>query len=162
MKHLFLILPICLFFSLSGNAFSERLTLPVPSNDSIGDLSIVNIEITKRRKKAVCLSYEVINKGSAPINVLGSTNKNIDNLSVRAYLSGDQKLNRTDLLIDGMFLPNNLPNDGVLKPGESFTLEMKVDLHLKTNYISVLILKVDDVSIFREADETNNYTAIIL
>ncbi len=146
-----------LFFTLTGNASTYYFV----ESDSLPDFVITDIEVIKRKKNVACIKYTLKNEGTGDGNVLGINNSSKDNLTIRAYLSGDKKLNRGDLLIDGTFLPNNFPNDGVLKPDQTFVGEMKIDLRLKTKFINILILNVDDLGKIKESNEANNFFPII-
>lgn len=146
-----------LLFSLSGNASTYFFV----ENDSLPDFVITNIEVVKRKKNVACVKYTLENQGTVPGSVLGPTNSSKDNLTIRAYLSGDKKLNRGDLLIDGTFVPNKFPNAGILKPDQTYVGEMKLDIRLKTKFINVLILNVDDLGKYKESNEANNFFSII-
>lgn len=127
-----------------------------------GDLQFEEVVITKQKKNFVCVRYTIKNTGDAALNLLGPTNRKKDNLTIRAYLSGDKKYSKGDVLLDGGYIDNNAVPNGKLLPGKSFTGELKIDLHLKTNYLNVLILKLDDFKTVPESDEWNNTYPVIL
>lgn len=132
------------------------------SNNELGDLQIVEIEVIKQKKNFVCVKYTIKNVGNAVLNILGPSDKKNDNLTLRVYLSGDKEFGKGDVLLDGGYVENNLLPNGKLHPGKSFNGELKVDLRLKSNFQNVLIFKVDDFKTIPESDEWNNTYAVVL
>jgi len=157
MKHL-ISLGIILFLSTS---ISTLMADSLFNNDK-GDLQFVEVSIIKQKKNFVCVRYTIKNTGQSSLNIQGDSNGTKDNLTIRVYLSGDQEYSKGDVLLDGSFIKNNLVPGGKLMPGKSITGELKVDLRLKTNYLNVLIFKLDDFKTVPESDEWNNTYPLVL
>ncbi len=136
--------------------------------DSLPDLKIDSIKIVEKPKRFslfnllplkprnIYVQYTITNIGKGAAKILGDTPNKQDNIALRAYFSGDRKLNKGDFLADGTFLPNNDFPNGELAAGASYTSTMRVSLKSKSRYIAVLILKIDDFSLLEEENETNN------
>jgi len=137
-------------------AMSDRYS---PPPDSCSDLQIDSIRVLEYKKKCYVVEYTLSNKGTAPAPLFGTKRKLTDNIILRAYFSGDRRLNRGDAEAGAAYIKKGT---GILLPGESYTGIMEVDRRLETNYISIVLLQVDAFSTLRECDETNNVSWIIL
>ncbi len=153
----YFLLGVSLFIALSS--LGKTSTLATADQ---GDLHFEEVVIIKQKKNFVCVRYTIKNIGNTALNLLGETNRTKDNLTIRVYLSGDKEYSKGDVLLDGAYIDNNAVSDGKLLPGKSFTGELKIDLRLKTNYLNVLIFKLDDFKTVSESDEWNNTYPVIL
>lgn len=132
------------------------------ANNELGDLHIEDVVVIKQNKNFVCVKYTIKNIGNASVNVLGETDKKNDNLTIRVYLSGDKEFSKGDILLDGGYVENKLLSGGKLRPGTSFSGELKVDIRLKSSFQNVLIFKVDDFKTVPESDEWNNTFPLVI
>jgi hypothetical protein len=125
------------------------------------DLTIQSLKILEKRKKEIIVEYTIFNKGDVPIPVEGIKKTKRDNVGIQIFFSGDDKYNRGDLLVDGIFIemPSNSEN-GLIMPNETYKAQLKINLKRKTSYHSTLILHIDPMQVFKECDETNNYTGV--
>lgn len=122
------------------------------------DISIDTIIITRQTKKWATIEYHISNKGKGPASFRGETNKDEDNLAIKAYLNRTGKLSKGAIPIGGAFV-----NDKeLLKPGEIYIGVIRLDISKKTRYSSMLILELDPYLAIRECDETNNKAFISL
>ena len=133
----------------------------IPQIDSCYDLTIKSLKILEKHKKEIIVEYTIFNSGNLPIPIEGSKKTKKDNVGIQIFFSGDDKYNRGDLLVDGIFieLPSNAEN-GLIQPNETYKAQMKISLKRKTSYHSTLILHIDPMQVFKECDETNNYTVV--
>jgi len=137
--------------------FDIRYSIPPP--DSCSDLQIDSIRVLEYKKKCYVVEYTLSNNGTAPAPLFGAKRKLTDNIILRAYFSGDRRVNRGDAEAGAAYIKKGT---GILLPGESYTGVMEVDRRLETNYISIVLLQVDAFSTLRECDETNNVSWMIL
>lgn len=139
-------------FDFEGNA---------PQVDSCFDLTIKTLKILEKHKKDIIVEYTIFNKGNVAIPIEGTKKTKKDNVGIQIFFSGDDKYNRGDLLVDGIFIemPANSEN-GLIQPNETYKAQLKIDLKRKTSYHSTLILHIDPMQVFKECDETNNYTVV--
>jgi hypothetical protein len=133
----------------------------VPQIDSCFDLTIKSLKILEKHKKDIIIEYAIFNKGNVAIPIEGAKKTKRDNVGIQIFFSGDDKYNRGDLLVDGIFIemPSN-SEEGVIKPNETYKAQLKISLKRKTSYHSTLILHIDPMQVFKECDETNNYTVV--
>lgn len=130
-----------------------------PPPDSCPDLQIDSIRVLEYKKKCYIIEYTLSNKGTAPAPLFGAKRKLTDNIIIRAYFSGDRRVNRGDAKAGAAYIKKGT---GTLLPGESYTGTIEVDRRLESNYISIVLLQVDAFSTLRECDETNNIGWMIL
>jgi CARDB len=122
------------------------------------DLYFDTLVITRMNKNTVTLQYRIANKGKGPAAMRGTSGNSEDNLAIKAYLNRTGKLSKGAIPIGGTFI-----NDKeLLKPGEIYTGEFKLDISKKTKFSSILILELDPYLLVRECDETNNTGTISL
>jgi len=127
------------------------------SDTSCTDLVIGNIELLEIQEKCLILQYTVYNQGAAPANLFGAKRKRTDNTVVRAYFSGDEQLNRSDIAAGATFIyEKDVPNNGLLHNGEYYTGIIELDRRKQSNYLAIILLQVDALDTLRECDETNN------
>ncbi|MFT5832696.1 MAG: hypothetical protein ACI97N_000309 [Cognaticolwellia sp.] len=129
--------------------------------DDCYDLTIKSLKILEKHKKEIIIEYTIFNKGSIAIPIEGTKRTKRDNIGIQIFFSGDDKYNRGDLLVDGIFIekPENT-EDGLIKPNDTYKAQIKINLKRKTSYHSTLILYIDPMQVFKECDETNNYTTV--
>jgi len=131
-------------------------------DESCPDLVIGNIEVLEYEEKCLILQYTVYNQGTAPANLFGPKRKRTDNVVVRAYFSGDKRLNRSDTAAGATYIyQKDVPNNGMLNNGEYYTGIIELDRRKKNNYVSVILLQADAMSTLAECDETNNVAWMI-
>jgi hypothetical protein len=122
------------------------------------DLYFDTLFITRLNKNTATLGYRISNKGKGPAALRGTSGNSEDNLAIKAYLNRTGKLSKGAIPIGGTFI-----NDKeLLKPGEIYTGEIKLDISKKTKFSSVLILELDPYLLVRECDEANNTGTISL
>lgn len=132
-----------------------------PEIDSCYDLTLKSIKVLEKNKKKIIIEYTIKNNGTIPIPIEGYTRSKSDNVGIQIFFSGDNKYNRGDLLIDGFFinLPSNVDSD-VIQPGETYKAQLSVSTKRKTSYHSSIIFHIDPMQVFKECDETNNYSFV--
>ncbi len=136
--------------------------LPTSSEDIAGcaDIQFSKIEIIKKNKKQVVISYELKNEGVGTA-LLAAAQKNGDNLALRAHLCSSEKLTRGAITLGGSFLKIGEGQEK-LQPGETYTGTLKLPLHKLTKFTPFLVLQVDPYQKITECDETNNLDFINL
>jgi hypothetical protein len=122
------------------------------------DLYLDTLFITRLNRNTATLEYRIANKGKGPAALRGSSGKAEDNLAIKAYLNRTGKMSKGAIPIGGTFISDK----ELLKPGEVYTGEIKLDISKKTKFSSVLILELDPYLLVRECDETNNTGTISL
>jgi len=141
---------VVLFIQVTVQAQSDN-------NPSCSDLVIGAIELLEIQEKCLILQYTVYNQGAAPANLFGAKRKRTDNTVVRAYFSGDEQLNRSDIAAGATFIyEKDVPNNGLLHNGEYYTGIIELDRRKQSNYLAIILLQVDALDTLRECDETNN------
>ncbi len=140
---------------LRHDTFQVTYTPP----DSCPDLRVDSIKIIEYKKKCYIAEYSISNQGNIPAPLFGEKKKLTDNIILRAYFSGDKRLNRGDAEAGAAYIKTG---DGTLEPGQSYTGKIEIDRNLETNYISIILLQVDAFSTLRECDETNNVGWMIM
>ena len=133
-------------------------SLTLPPSDSCIDLEIISIKLLEKNKKKAIVEYTLRNNGNLPINFEGDTRKKDDNLAMQIFFSGDEKYNRGDLLVEGLFV--NAPESNIIPPNNAVRQKMEISLSRKTSFHGYLILHIDPTQRFRECDETNNYASM--
>ncbi len=129
--------------------------------DSCYDLMIKSIKVLEKRKNDIILEYTIKNDGTAAISIDGQGPSKGDNIGIQVFFSGDEKYNRGDLLVDGFFIEKPKDReDGLIQPDETYKAQLIIKTKRKTSYHSSIILHIDPMQVFKECDETNNYTSI--
>ena len=128
------------------------------------DLVLEDVRILRQDKKEVEVRYTIVNQGKGTVDLTGlSPSDYKDNLAVKVYLSGVPQLSRGAMLLGGLWLDGELePVRGKLKPGQSVTGELTMDIRKKTRYLNHLILGLDAALLIDECDRTNNAAALLL
>ena len=128
------------------------------------DLVLEDVRILSQTKKEVEVRYTIVNRGQGSVDLTGTRPSDYkDNLAVKVYLSGVPKLSRGAMLLGGLWLDGELePVRGKLKPGQSVTGELTMDIRKKTRYLNHLILGLDAPLLIDECDRTNNAAALLL
>lgn len=141
------------YFDYEGDIASEI--------DSCFDLSIKSVKVLEKNKKKIILEYTIKNNGTVALPIEGTSRSKKDNVGIQIFFSGDDKYNRGDLLIDGFFidLPSNVESN-IIKPGETYKAQLSVSTKRKTSYHSAIIFHIDPMQVFKECDETNNYSSV--
>lgn len=131
-----------------------------PIVDSCYDLSIKSIKILEKRKNDIIVEYTIENNGTATISIDGKTRSKNDNVGIQVFFSGDDKYNRGDLLVDGFFIQKPKKQSALIPPKSIYKAQLKISTKRKTSYHSSLIFHIDPMQVFKECDETNNYTSV--
>ena len=128
------------------------------------DLVLRDVQVLRQDKREVELRYTIVNVGQGTADLTGrSPGSYEDNLAVKVYLSGVPKLSRGALLLGGLWLGGELmPVRGKLKPGQSLTGELTMDIRKKTRYLNHLLLGLDAPLLIDECDRTNNTATLLL
>lgn len=163
---------IILLLSVSCSVTKEATILPSDDStaffdfenteiDSCFDLTIKSVKVLEKNKKEIIVEYTIKNNGTVPIPIEGYERSKKDNVGIQVFLSGDDKYNRGDLLIDGFFIdvPSNVDSN-IIKPGEAYKAQLSISKKRKTSYHSAIIFHIDPMQVFKECDETNNYTSV--
>ena len=128
------------------------------------DLVLKDVAIIRQDKKEVEIRYTIVNEGQGTADLTGRSAASYeDNLAVKVYLSGVPKLSRGAMLLGGLWLDSEMePVRGKLKPGQSLTGELTMDIRKKTRYLNNLILGLDAQLLIDECDRTNNTASLLL
>ena len=121
------------------------------------DLQIDTFFVSKRTKKYAEISFKIVNVGKGPAPMYGESKELEDNIAIRAYASGTERLSRGDLIIGGAYIESGLESEaGLLQPSETYAGAFRVDINKKTRHMPYLIISVDDYQKLWECDEGNN------
>jgi len=134
--------------------------LSIKSGDSCYDLQIISLKLLEKSKKEVVVEYIIMNNGNQAVNIEGEKRSKSDNIGIQIFFSGDDKFNRGDLLVDGIFLETPSDSDGTIPAKSAYKAQLIIDLDRKTSFHSSLIMHVDPIQIYNECDETNNYASM--
>ena len=127
------------------------------SEEYCPDLIIDTIFVDKRSRRWVELAFRITNIGKGPAPMFGETEDVEDNVAIRVYSSGTDKLSRGDLVLGGAYIKEGIKDkNGLLLPSESFSGSFRVETRKKTRYTPYFILSVDDYQSLWECDERNN------
>ncbi len=167
MKFSLTIVSILLLFSCSpkvNNIIVPTDQLPTSDislkGDSCYDLEIISLKLLEKSKKEVVVEYTIANYGNQAVNIEGEKRSKSDNIGIQIFFSGDNKFNRGDLLVDGIFLETPEGTDGTIPAKSAYKAQLVIDLDRKTSFHSSLIMHVDPIQIYSECDETNNYASM--
>lgn len=134
---------------------------PSTEKESCIDLTFSEVKIVSLTSKKVTIEYTIKNVGDENVYLIGGKKNRLGNVAIQAYLSGDNFLNQGDILCDAFYL-SNIPNKGLLTPGQSYVGTSTVKLRKKTSFTSILILKVDALNLVLECSESNNNYSLFL
>lgn len=169
------------FFPISipvGTPTIDSIPVPSPKNTSTpipledydelllldegpcADLVVDSIQILKSNKRKTIANITIRNIGQGKYNINGKANDIEDNMTWAAYLSGEQTLNRGDILTGGGVI-EKVANP-ILEPGETFSFRARIETPKRTRHTAVLLIQVDSLQRLRECAESNNVKAIIL
>ncbi len=124
------------------------------------DLVITDINVLKVTKNWITFEYTILNEGKGPAAFHGPTKVDEDNVGIKAYLSGSEKITRGSLVLGGIFVTKEINSKkGILKAKESFTGKMRLEFRKKTKFTPYLILEVDNFHAVKECDDKNNTKA---
>lgn len=132
------------------------------ADEGCPDLHILELKEIERKKSDIYIEYTLINKGDAPVSLIGlKPKKKKDNLAIKMYFSSDNKLQPGDVLVGGVYLENDAmkENNGILAPGKTYKGTIKLSLKKQTSFTPFIILDVDAWQTIIECDETNNENA---
>ena len=140
---------------------AEKSVQPVavftPEDAPCYDFEIDTVRITDADSKWLTLEYTLRNKGNTGAPMLGETDRENDNLAIRAYLSGVPKMTKGALVFGGTFVENQEKGaDGKIPPGMRYAGTFKLDIRDKSRYMNYLILSLDPFNSADECDERNN------
>ena len=133
--------------------------------DGCPDLVLSSLDIAEQKKSKIYIAYTLTNAGTAPVSLMGSDPKaDNDNVAVKIYFSSDEAFQRGDILMGGDYVSNKWlsTNEGILKPGESYTATVKISTKTKTSFTPYIVFDADAWQTVRECDETNNQKAILV
>ena len=134
---------------------------PYLDRDNCSDLMIEQIKIVKQSKRNVTLEYVLINQGTGPAYLFGSTKSKEDNVAIRANISGSTRLSRGAIIIGGDYITEGLKKEnGKLMPNERYVGTIKLDTYKMTKFTPNIILELDAYNSLIECDETNNRSHI--
>jgi hypothetical protein len=141
---------------------STKNRFKTPS-DSCIDLAFDTIKILKIEEKYIEIEFSIINRGTIPAPLFGSTRSKEDNVAVHFYFSGTNRLTRGAVFADGIYLTKGLKETkGMLEPKAIYSETIKLPLKKRISIYGVIILQLDAFDILREeCDETNNAKAIV-
>jgi hypothetical protein len=126
------------------------------------DIYFSDLFIVSQNNRMATLQYTVTNKGEGPFVVIHPGTRKTPSIIIRFFISGVPELSRGAipvgefLVVDGPGLPH------LLKPGESFSGHLDVNVRKKTRYLKSLILSLDNDQFGSECDKTNNSKAVTL
>ncbi len=136
------------------------------SNTSIADnlcadLIVSNLKIVTRKKKYAIIQCTILNQGDGYANLLGKSDAESDDLKIRAFISGTEKLSRGDFKIGVFPIESYEISTTNISPNGQLTLQVKVPTEKITRYTRFIILQLDAFLTMKECDNTNNYKAIM-
>ncbi len=127
------------------------------------DLTIDGVRILESNEKTIKVEFNLFNNGNKAVNIYGETRKLEDNVAVRFYASGTQRLTRGSLIVDGIFINDGLKDTkGMLEPKKGIKLTYKISAEKFTRFNKVMILQIDGFDVVRECDETNNVNYVFV
>jgi len=142
---------------------SIPVTAIATSIDGCADLVFENVTLIKQNKRYATLQYTVKNIGDGPAKMLGKTDEIEDNIAIRAYISGIPQLTRGALTLGGTFIKDGFnETNPTLKPNQTHTAQIRLDITKRTRYMNNLILSLDDYYTIQECDKTNNVFVVQL
>ena len=130
--------------------------------DNCPDLLITEYKIAKSTKNYIWLEYTIVNRGRKPANLYGyNTNDVNDNVTIKAVLSTSSELTNVywdagSVLVDGGLKTRN----GIIKPQESYTDLIKVDLSGQSKFTKYIILQLDPYLTIQDCNRSNNNLTI--
>ncbi len=121
------------------------------------DLIIENVEIKRKNKRFVLVNYTIKNIGNIPISLHGETKKEDDNIAIQSHFTRSHNLTRGSIPIGFSFIKKgNRDIKGMMIPGESITLKLKVETSKVTKFTPVLALTLNPSSVNFECNRLNN------
>lgn len=121
------------------------------------DLIIDEVKILRKNKRFVLLKYTIKNVGNTPISLHGETNKEIDNIAIQSHFTRSHNLTRGSIPVDISFIKKgNRDAMGMIVPGESITLKLKLETIKVTKFTPVLALTLNPLSNNIECNKLNN------
>lgn len=120
------------------------------------DFEFDTVKIVSVDSRWLTLEYTLVNNGNSTAPLLGTTNDEKDNLTIRAYISGAPRMSKGALLFGGIFIENRNKEEGIIPPGKRFKGTFKIDIREKSRYMNYLILALDPFQLYYECDERNN------
>lgn len=131
--------------------------LPPFNEHECADLRIDTARVIERSKKWILIEFSISNQGNAAAIIAGPEKGDEDNIAVKAYFSGTNKLTKGSVAAGGAFVKDN-SRDRIylLKPGETYAASFQMDISQKSKYTSNIVLYVDNYQLIRECNETNN------
>lgn len=125
------------------------------------DILFTNLKIIEQDDKWATLEYTIQNQGKGDFHLFG-VGEGAEKLAIRAYISGAPVLSRGALPIGGQFVQAASGFSPDLRPGQSITGKVRLDIRKKTRYMKSLILSLESDQFSHECDKTNNSRAVIL
>lgn len=128
------------------------------SNEKLcADLIIENVKILKKNKRFVLVNYTIKNVGNIPISLHGETKKEMDNIAIQSHFTRSHNLTRGSIPVDISFIKKgNREVKGMMVPGESITLKLKIETSKVTKFTPVLALTLNPSSSNFECNRLNN------
>ncbi len=135
--------------------------IPYLDKDNCADLAIDQIQVVKKSKNSVTLSFVITNYGTGTAELFGASDKKEDNVAIRANISGSKKLSRGAIVIGGDYIKGKRKSkNAILAPYESYQGTIKLDIRKMTRFTPNIILELDAYNALIECDETNNINVI--
>lgn len=135
----------------------EKIESQLSNEKLCADLTIENVEIIKNNKRYVFLKYIIKNIGNIPISLHGKTKKENDNIAIQSHLTRSHKLTRGSIPLDISFIKKgNRDIKGMISPGESVSLKLKIETSKVTRFTPVLALTLNPASTNFECNRFNN------
>lgn len=122
------------------------------------DIAFLHLSLKQEDDRFASLEYQIQNQGDGNFIISDQS----DMLIIRAYISGVPQLTRGALPIGSIRFEQNQGHPKMLRPGDTLTGEIKLDVRKKTRYMKCLILQLDSDQFVKECDRTNNTSAVVL
>jgi hypothetical protein len=123
------------------------------------DLVIDTAKILYISKKNIIIEYTIINKGNKPAPIFGTSMRSeTDNVAVKFYYSGSNRLTKGAMLITGTFLTEPIGNaDGMLLPNVPYRNKIKFSIVDRSAFNTNILIELDAFdTIPTECNEANN------
>ncbi|MEM6964326.1 MAG: hypothetical protein AAF573_06145 [Bacteroidota bacterium] len=128
-----------------------------PYGTQCADLILSKAEIVKENKRFVVVEYTIENIGDRPIDMLGQSKKDEDNIAIKIHFTRSEKLTRGAILAKVEFVKKGFKdNKGTLQPKGSYTQKVKISKVKMTKFTPVLAMTLDPFQSVHECSKFNN------
>lgn len=135
----------------------EETTVTKPYGKKCADLVLTKAEIVKENKRFVFVEYTIENIGDRPIDMLGQTKKDEDNIAIKIHFTRSEKLTRGAILAKVEFVKKGFKDKkGTLQPKDSYTQKVKISKEKMTKFTPVLAMTLDPFQSVHECSKFNN------